>query len=96
MCKLIVLLCFAFFSWTDGAALMQDSVRLPAPIESADDILQALAGDVAPAFGSSGAFAAEPDYVEDRRRMLDAEKVAIKRIVRDSLAVLRPGTGAAI
>ena len=72
MCKCFVLLCVAILSGTDGATVLDNSIRLRGPAGSTDDILQALATDVAPTFDASRAFAAEGEYVEDRRRMLDA------------------------
>ena len=85
-----------FFSAADGATLMGDAVRLRAQAGSTDDILQALASDVAGTFGSTGGSAVDREYAEDKRRMLDAESVAIRHIVRESLAVLRAEPRAAI
>ena len=96
MRKLVALLFFVFFCCADCAALMDDSVRLRARAESTDDILQVLAGDAAQTFGSSGGSAADRAYAEDRRRMLDAESVAIKHILREAFAVFGPGQRAAI
>ena len=96
MHKLVALLFLVFFCRADCEALMHDSVRLRARAESTDDILQVLAGDAAQTLGSSGGSAADRVYAEDKRRMLDAERVAIKHIVREAFAAFRQGSRAAI
>ena len=78
--------CFALLAGAGGSVAPQSSLHLTPQVETTEDILQAVAGAAMPTFGSGGALTPEQDYAEARRRMLDAEEVAIKRIVGNVLA----------
>ena len=63
-------------------------VMLNPPAETTESILKGLGRSVVHESGPGSTVAGENDYAIDRQRMLDAEEVAIKRIVRTSLAAL--------
>ena len=78
--------CFVLVAGAGGSIAPQNALRLSPQVETTEDILQAVAGAAMPTFGSGGTPTPEQDYAEARRRMLDAEEVAIKRIVGNVLA----------
>ena len=62
------------------------SVILSPAAETTNDVLEGIARAAVPQSLPSGTGDAESEYAVDRQRMLDAEEVAIKRIVREGLA----------
>ena len=78
-------LCFVLLASAGGSIAPQNTLNLSPQVETTEDILQAVAGAAMPTFGSGGSFTPKHDYAEARQRMLDAEEVAIKRIVRNVL-----------
>ena len=80
--KSLLVTCLVLLRAAGGSTSGGDAVHLVPRTESTEDIIQAVAGNAMPMFGPRGASTVERDYAEAKRRMLDAEEVAIKRIVR--------------
>ena len=64
------------------------AVILNSPAETTETILEGLARAAVHELEPGSAGSAPNDYAIDRQRMLDAEEVAIKRIVRGTLGAL--------
>ena len=64
------------------------AVILSPPAETTETILEGLGRAAVHESGPGSMESGQNDYAIDRQRMLDAEEVAIKRIVRGSLGAL--------
>ena len=80
--KCLLVACFVFSGDAGGVKSADDVLHLSPQAETTDELLQAVAVASMPVVRSGVASAAEQDYAEAKRRMLDAEEVAIKRILR--------------
>ena len=65
---------------------VRHSVILSPPAETTEDVLEGLARIATPESLPSSVGEPQMEYAVARQRMLDAEKVAIKRIVREVIA----------
>ena len=77
--------CLVLLRVAGGSASTGNAVHLSLPAENTDDVLQAVAVAGVPGSRADASFMTEQEYAEATRRMLDAEAVAIKRIVRKAL-----------
>ena len=80
--KCLFLACLVLIAGADSSDAAGHARHLSLHADSTDENLRAVSDAALPRIASGSTLTAEQEYATVRRRMLDAEEVAIKRIVR--------------